>query len=182
MARDHAAVQNLHVAAHTTADSITMLYNVRPGACDRSYGIHVAEVVGFPPAVLEGAKRKVKEFERASYFDFGEDGSGKSGKSSSSSSSSGGGGGGGGGGSVSPKASADKQRRAKQLSASEHARLVAFVKEFRALDRADVEGGKGKAMVAAFRSECTAAPGLAPLVAAAAATAAAAALAAGSTN
>jgi len=136
MARDNEAIENLHVAAHTEEGSITMLYNVRPGACDRSYGIHVAEVVGFPPAVLEGAKRKVKEFESASF------------KATGSAATSG----------HSP--TPPESKRAKlgadgepQWTTTELARISAFVKEFRNMDKNDIRSGKAKSLIAQFRKE-----------------------------
>ena len=53
MSKTNAGVANYHVSAHTTADSITMMYEVKPGACDESYGIHVAELVKFPQCVIK---------------------------------------------------------------------------------------------------------------------------------
>ncbi|KAI9175636.1 MSH2 protein [Blastocladiella emersonii ATCC 22665] len=72
-------VKNLHVTAYTPADGgtaaaaagassaavqdVTLLYKVAPGASDRSFGIHVAELAGFPPSVLALARRKLAELE-----------------------------------------------------------------------------------------------------------------------
>ena len=47
-------IANLHV---TVQDSgLVLLYRVLPGICDRSYGIHVAQSVGFPECVLKMAQ------------------------------------------------------------------------------------------------------------------------------
>lgn len=52
------AIGNLHVAAEIDAatGALALLYQVRGGACDRSFGVHVAGTVGFPRAVLKRAE------------------------------------------------------------------------------------------------------------------------------
>eukprot|EP00474_Spongospora_subterranea_P001743 CRZ02201.1 hypothetical protein [Spongospora subterranea] len=57
------AVVNRHVTAHTSDNHITMLYEVVDGACDRSFGIHVAEIAQFPPEVIQMAREKIIELE-----------------------------------------------------------------------------------------------------------------------
>jgi DNA mismatch repair ATPase MutS len=46
------SVINKHVTAETSHGSITMMYEVRDGPCDRSFGIHVAQLANFPTEVM----------------------------------------------------------------------------------------------------------------------------------
>ena len=49
-------VQNKHATAEATANSLTFLYQMKPGVADQSYGIHVAKVANFPEAAIQSAK------------------------------------------------------------------------------------------------------------------------------
>jgi hypothetical protein len=68
MERSVEGVTNLHVAAHAPADAseITMLYEVRPGPSERSFGIHVARVARFPQEIVDAAEVISAEMESRS--------------------------------------------------------------------------------------------------------------------
>ncbi|MBA7490067.1 DNA mismatch repair protein MutS [subsurface metagenome] len=85
------AVKNLHVVAFVgdvksepidddgedngvikKKQEVTLLYRVEPGVSDQSFGIHVAELVRFPPKVVNMARRKAEELEDFSHSGDGE--------------------------------------------------------------------------------------------------------------
>lgn len=63
MEKELANVKNLYVSALAVGDQLTMLYKVKEGVIDRSYGIHVAEMLKFPEEVLKEAKALANELE-----------------------------------------------------------------------------------------------------------------------
>lgn len=61
-------VRNYHVEAKEYKDiqgksQLAFLYQILPGAADRSYGIHVAEIAGLPAACTLRAKKVLKDLE-----------------------------------------------------------------------------------------------------------------------
>ncbi|XKL61911.1 hypothetical protein PGB90_001744 [Kerria lacca] len=56
-------IHNLHVSAIMAEDRLTHLYQIKRGACDQSFGIHVAKIAKFPSKVVEVAEHKLEELE-----------------------------------------------------------------------------------------------------------------------
>jgi DNA mismatch repair protein MutS len=57
-------VRNLNVAVSDEGGRIVFLHKVIEGGADRSYGIHVAQLAGLPPAVVHRAQDVLKELEQ----------------------------------------------------------------------------------------------------------------------
>jgi DNA mismatch repair protein MutS len=54
-------IRNSHLAATLSAGKIVFLYQVEPGATDRSYGLEVAELAGIPSDVLAIARQHLRK-------------------------------------------------------------------------------------------------------------------------
>jgi DNA mismatch repair protein MutS len=57
-------VRNLRVGIKESASGIVFLHTIEPGAASKSYGIEVAKLAGLPPAVIERARRILKQHEK----------------------------------------------------------------------------------------------------------------------
>jgi DNA mismatch repair protein MutS len=57
-------VRNLRVGVKETAGGIVFLHQIEPGAASKSYGIEVAKLAGLPAAVIERARRVLKQHEK----------------------------------------------------------------------------------------------------------------------
>jgi DNA mismatch repair ATPase MutS len=55
MEKEFPMVKNLFVSALAEGGKLTMLYKINEGVIDRSYGIHVAQMLKFPQEVLDEA-------------------------------------------------------------------------------------------------------------------------------
>lgn len=52
---------NLHVTLVATEKTITPLFQVQSGPCDKSFGIHCARMVGFPDDVIQASKSSLED-------------------------------------------------------------------------------------------------------------------------
>ena len=59
-------VMNFRVEAEERGGEVVFLYTLRPGGCDKSYGINVARMAGMPREVVKRADAILKELERRS--------------------------------------------------------------------------------------------------------------------
>lgn len=57
-------VRNYNVAVSEADNNVVFLHKIIPGGADRSYGIHVAQMAGLPPAVVQRANEIMAELER----------------------------------------------------------------------------------------------------------------------
>jgi len=57
-------VRNLRVGVKEAANGIVFLHTIEPGPASKSYGIEVAKLAGLPPAVIERARRILKQHEK----------------------------------------------------------------------------------------------------------------------
>lgn len=57
-------VKNSHMVAISDKDTFTLLYKVKPGVMDKSFGIHVAKLANFPEKVVEVTNAKAHESEQ----------------------------------------------------------------------------------------------------------------------
>ncbi|MDR3317450.1 MAG: DNA mismatch repair protein MutS [Puniceicoccales bacterium] len=63
LAKDLNRVKNFHVVVKEWNEEIIFLYSIEEGAADKSYGIHVAQLAGMPPSVIQRAKEVLKILE-----------------------------------------------------------------------------------------------------------------------
>ena len=59
-------VRNYNVAVSEADDQVIFLHKIVPGAADRSYGIHVAQMAGLPAPVIARANEILKQLEASS--------------------------------------------------------------------------------------------------------------------
>ena len=58
-------VRNYNVAVAKEGDQVVFTHHIVPGGADRSYGIHVAQMAGLPPAVTRRAEEILHDLEDA---------------------------------------------------------------------------------------------------------------------
>jgi len=56
-------VKNFNVAVREWQDQVVFLHKIVPGAADKSYGIHVAQLAGVPRVVIDRARQILEELE-----------------------------------------------------------------------------------------------------------------------
>ncbi|UCF81726.1 MAG: DNA mismatch repair protein MutS [Acidobacteriota bacterium] len=68
LARVLPRVQNAHFTAKEWRDRVIFLRKVEPGAADRSYGIHVAQLAGLPESAVARAREVLRNLEEGAFL------------------------------------------------------------------------------------------------------------------
>jgi DNA mismatch repair protein MutS len=55
----------MNVSVSDEGGRIVFLHKVVPGGADRSYGVHVADLAGLPPSVVNRARALLRELEKS---------------------------------------------------------------------------------------------------------------------
>ncbi|MDR1590897.1 MAG: DNA mismatch repair protein MutS, partial [Puniceicoccales bacterium] len=63
LAKDLSRVKNFHVVVKEWNDEIVFLRSIEKGAADKSYGIHVAQLAGMPPSIIQRANEILSSME-----------------------------------------------------------------------------------------------------------------------
>ena len=58
-------LRNVHVSAKEEKDNIIFLHKIKPGAVDKSYGIHVASLVNLPKSIINRANEILSVYENS---------------------------------------------------------------------------------------------------------------------
>jgi len=66
LAELYPGVRNYNVAVTEADDTVVFLHKIVPGAADRSYGIHVAQMAGLPSSMITRANEILKQLEQSS--------------------------------------------------------------------------------------------------------------------
>ncbi len=60
-------IKNYHLAVREWGDEIIFLYKIKEGACDESFGIHVAKLAGMPQTVVKRARAILNNLQKDSF-------------------------------------------------------------------------------------------------------------------
>lgn len=61
--KENLRVKNFHIAAKEWNDEVVFLHTIEPCASDKSYGIHVARLVGMPMPVIQRAMEVLEKLD-----------------------------------------------------------------------------------------------------------------------
>ena len=56
-------MSNYHVSALVEEERLTLLYQLQPGVCSKSFGVDVAKIAHFPDHVIKDARKRISRLE-----------------------------------------------------------------------------------------------------------------------